>query len=389
MNIYKFTGRFRQVFFGTMAVLTSMGGVVATNMSNAYAADRALDNNTQTSRRLTSRAAAKKTTIAMSTSKKVIFINNKYTRKATLTTSNKKDVVQYKSSNKSIATVSSSGVVTGKKKGTVTITASSKLEPKVKSSYKVKVIKKYKKNEKLFIAHRGYSSIAPENSIPAFEAAGKKGFGAIECDIYETAKDKKGNSRFIIMHDSTLNRMCKLSGNKVYQSKLTYDTIRKNYYIKSGVNVSKYSKDQLRIPSLEEYLSICKKYKVKPVIEIKQEMGQSSIKRVYQCIKNAGLQNNAIVISRSKNSLLYMQKCNKKVQLQLVTDKVDNNIIGWVTDHHIGLCMNKNIASGTVVSMLKSRKISLNLWTLSTKEELSDYGYDGVNAITSNYALWS
>lgn len=389
MNIYKFTGRFRQVVFGTMAVLTSMGGVVATNMSNAYAADRALDNNTQTSRRLTSRAAAKKTTIAMSTSKKVIFINDKYTRKATLTTSNKKDVVQYKSSNKSIATVSSSGVVTGKKKGTVTITASSKLEPKVKSSYKVKVIKKYKKNEKLFIAHRGYSSIAPENSIPAFEAAGKKGFGAIECDIYETAKDKKGNSRFIIMHDSTLNRMCKLSGNKVYQSKLTYDTIRKNYYIKSGVNVSKYSKDQLRIPSLEEYLSICKKYKVKPVIEIKQEMGQSSIKRVYQCIKNAGLQNNAIVISRSKNSLLYMQKCNKKVQLQLVTNEFNNNIVDWVYDHHIGLCMYKNTASKTLASMFKARKISLNLWTLNTKEELSDYGYDGVNAITSNYALWS
>lgn len=47
--------------------------------------------------------------------------------------------VTYYSSNKSIATVSSKGVVTGKKEGTVTITAKSKLNKKVKSSVKVSV----------------------------------------------------------------------------------------------------------------------------------------------------------------------------------------------------------------------------------------------------------
>ena len=77
-------------------------------------------------------------------------------------------------------------------------------------------------NNICYVAHRGYTKYAPDNSIPAFEAAGREGFQAVECDIHETAKDKKGKRRFVIMHDQTLNRMCGLSGKNVYQKKLTY-----------------------------------------------------------------------------------------------------------------------------------------------------------------------
>ena len=40
-------------------------------------------------------------------------------------------------------------------------------------------------NNICYVAHRGYTKYAPENSIPAFEAAGKEGFQAVECDIHE------------------------------------------------------------------------------------------------------------------------------------------------------------------------------------------------------------
>lgn len=390
INKIKFVKKTRQCFFGLMATAMSFGGAVATSTTNAFAADQSLSNNTGIATRKLRPTKKKSAKITMDSSKRVIFIGYVYTRAAKLTSSNKKDNIKYTSSNAKIATVSSTGKVTAKRRGTVTITASSTLDSKVKCSYQLKVIKKFKKNDKLFIAHRGYSSVAPENSIPAFEAAAKKGFGAIECDIYETAKDKKGNRRFVIMHDSTLNRMCKLGGKKVYQSKLTYDTIRTKYYIKNGANVNKYSKSQLRIPTLEEYLSICKKYNVKPVIEIKTDLNKNSVNRVYQSIKKAGLQNNATVISRYKQPLVDMKKKNKKIAIQLVTNRIDNNIIKWAKKYNAGLCMYKSLANNSTVDMLnRTHKIYLNLWTINSKEELSDYGYSRVGAITSNYALWS
>ena len=88
--------------------------------------------------------------------------------------------------------------------------------------------------------------ICTRNSIPVFEAAGREGFQAVECDIHETAKDKKGKRRFVIMHDQTL------SGKNIYQKKLTYQKIRSKYHIKTGNNIESYTKKQLRMPSLEE-----------------------------------------------------------------------------------------------------------------------------------------
>ena len=42
-----------------------------------------------------------------------------------------------------------------------------------------------------FIAHRGYSKIAPQNTVVAFEAAVEAGFGGLELDVWES-KVKQG-----------------------------------------------------------------------------------------------------------------------------------------------------------------------------------------------------
>ena len=110
-------------------------------------------------------------------------------------------------------------------------------------------------NNICYVAHRGYTKYAPENSIPVFEAAGREGFQAVECDIHETAKDKKGKRRFVIMHDQTLNRMCGLSGKNIYQKKLTYQKIQSKYHIKTGNNIESYTKKQLKNHQIKDAIS--------------------------------------------------------------------------------------------------------------------------------------
>ena len=56
--------------------------------------------------------------------------------------------------------------------------------------------------EERFVAHRGYSAAAPENTALAFELAGKAAFWGIETDISETY-----DNEFVCMHDDTIDRM--------------------------------------------------------------------------------------------------------------------------------------------------------------------------------------
>ncbi len=51
------------------------------------------------------------------------------------------------------------------------------------------------------IAHRGYSDVAPENTLAAFDLALKAGAEAIECDLQLTR-----DGQWVICHDDTVNR---------------------------------------------------------------------------------------------------------------------------------------------------------------------------------------
>lgn len=51
------------------------------------------------------------------------------------------------------------------------------------------------------IAHRGGAHLAPENTLPAFAEAARRGYRAIECDVALTADGVP-----VLMHDDTLER---------------------------------------------------------------------------------------------------------------------------------------------------------------------------------------
>ena len=60
----------------------------------------------------------------------------------------------------------------------------------------------------IVIAHRGFSSEYPENTVTSFEAAVSAGFNYIELDIHLTA-----DSVIVVMHDETVNRTTNGEGN--------------------------------------------------------------------------------------------------------------------------------------------------------------------------------
>ena len=107
-------------------------------------------------------------------------------------------------------------------------------------------------------AHRGYSAVAPENTLPAFRLAGEYGFWGAECDTSPTV-----DGVWVIMHDNTVDRMTDGTGRV---NELTYAEIQA-MTVDAGNNVDQYP--ETKVPTLTEYLDVCKEFDMHPVIEIK------------------------------------------------------------------------------------------------------------------------
>ncbi len=105
-------------------------------------------------------------------------------------------------------------------------------------------------------AHRGVSNEYPENTIAAFEAAVRLGYGMIELDTKFTADD-----RCVLLHDPTINRTARYAdGRKIEESlpisSLTLDEARSyDYGIAAGERYGQPERFRgVKLPTLEEVL---------------------------------------------------------------------------------------------------------------------------------------
>ena len=98
----------------------------------------------------------------------------------------------------------------------------------------------------MVMAHRGDSVDAPENTLPAFQAAIDHGADAAEMDVQMT---KDGT--IVVMHDSSIDRTSTGSGN-IWE--VTYDEIKN---LDNGSFFSPEFSDT-RIPTLDQVIKLCK-----------------------------------------------------------------------------------------------------------------------------------
>ena len=144
-------------------------------------------------------------------------------------------------------------------------------------------------------AHRGYSDMYPENTIDAFEGAALAGAGFIETDIHVT-KD----GEIICMHDKYLANMTNAPLNAEIPN-MTLEEIRA-LEINNGNCLEKLIHKQ--VPTLMEYLQICRRYGIVSVIELKSLGGNvakrlETSQKIIKQLEATGMKDRCIVISPS------------------------------------------------------------------------------------------
>lgn len=225
------------------------------------------------------------------------------------------------------------------------------------------------------IAHQGYSAVAPGNTLPAYEAAGKSDFWGAECDIQRT-KD----GVWILMHNDTVDAMTDGTGEI---SELTYAEITK-FNVDSGNNIENYP--GLKVARLEEYLDVCKEYGLHPVIEIKEKADPDYLFEVAGILSGRDEKEMFHVISFGREICLKMKELMPSLRVYLIVSYEDvskENIDFAVSNHLDGMDIHVYHPDDYVKAVVESG-LDVFVWTIDDMENCERFYELGVNAITTN-----
>ena len=236
-------------------------------------------------------------------------------------------------------------------------------------------ISSYTSSKQEFIAHRGLSSVFPENSIPAIEGAIQKGFYGCEFDIH-TTKDGK----WILNHDSDIDKMTNGSGNI---SEMSYSEIL-NFSIDNGNGIKNYP--DLKLPLLEDALRIISESHIVPFIEIKG-YDPLSFENLIEIIDNFNLIEKAVIISFDMEALLCIRAINTNIKLMYLTNNLTKNDVDTcLKNGNIGV----NINFGNILKMTDALKyarennLATAAWTVDIPIASDIMNLFGIRYITTN-----
>jgi glycerophosphoryl diester phosphodiesterase len=232
----------------------------------------------------------------------------------------------------------------------------------------------------LWIAHRGESFDAPENTMSAFRLATQSGADGIECDIHLTR-----DGEIVCIHDADTERT---SGVELKIAETSFSELRELDF--GSWKDVKWQGE--KIPRLAEALDI-----VKPDMKIFIEIKSNSaiINGMKQILKKSSLTNNQIII------ISFDKKTIFEVKKQLPYLKTC-----WLC----GYDENRHPSAGEIIRALRQtgadgvdsccadfldaefvRKIhgagfEFHVWTIDEPEKAAKFKALGVDSITSNRA---
>ena len=222
------------------------------------------------------------------------------------------------------------------------------------------------------VAHRGVSGLERENTCAAFVAAGNRSYFGVETDIHRTA-----DGRYIVFHDDNLTRL--LGDGRVVEE-MRFDELRALRLTDLDGN----ARGDLLLPTLEEYVHICKKYDKDCVLEIKNHFEPEDIDNVIAIIRGIGWLERTIFISFDLPNMICIRERLPQQRAQYLVSTFGDDLLDILTGHHLDLDIKYSSLSAEQVRSCHEAGIQVNVWTVNEAADAERLAGYGVDFITSN-----
>ena len=234
-------------------------------------------------------------------------------------------------------------------------------------------VKLQNKNGCRMIAHRGVSGIERENTSAAFIAAGNRSYFGIETDVHVT-KDGK----YVICHDNDLRRV---AGVEMSVEGSTLAELRAVPLLDAAGG----SRTDLRVPTLADYITICRRYGKVSVLELKGDIAPEHIAGIAACVREYGWFENTIFISFSYDNLLRLRAAEPEAHAQLLPPENDpEKIMRFCLENRLDLDIYYGALTPEIVKTVHDAGLEVNCWTVDRPADAERAIEMGVDYITSN-----
>lgn len=226
------------------------------------------------------------------------------------------------------------------------------------------------------IAHRGFSSIAPENTLPAYILAKKKGFRFVETDVSFTS-----DGVAVCLHDATIDRTSNGTGNI---SSMTWAQVQQ--YDFGSWKSAEYA--GTKIPSLSQFLDLCRDIELHPYIELKYTANYTElqVQGLVAIVASKGMAGKVTWISFDETYLGYVKAADPTARLGFISRSTTasdiNKAVALKTTSN-EVFFDTEQTSLSAVSAVKAGGLPMEVWTIDS--EASIIALDSyITGVTSN-----
>ena len=230
-----------------------------------------------------------------------------------------------------------------------------------------------------FIAHRGASYLAPENTVASAKLAWELGADAVEIDVH-LSKD----NRVMVIHDKDTKRTCSSKKNLVIEK--TPSLVLRD--LDAGVWKGEEFTGE-KLPFLSEIIETVPENKTL-VVEIKAG-GNKIIPALRRSIDNSGKINQIVFISFGWETILATHEefpGNKCYWLSSAKTGLKKKMEEAAEKGLAGVNLNHSIIDQEVVSDAKNLNLEVLTWTVDDPAEAKRLTELGVVGITTNRPKW-
>ena len=138
------------------------------------------------------------------------------------------------------------------------------------------------------------------------------------------------------------------------------------------------------MPTLEEYIGICKKYDKIAVLELKNPMEERYILKIVEIIKRMDWFEKTIFISFAGENLVTLKKAYPTAMAQFLTETTSEEDFNFMLENDLDADLFEGTVNKEFVDRLHAAGKKVNVWTVDTIERAEYLKACGVDFITSN-----